>query len=131
MNNPNLSEMINDDDEGAFQYLSNLVVVDYEDVKSGYKISFVRSSLITNLVTFVVMGVVTLYILGVCRRDWITLCLCACMCVIILVLWGNFFPLEGRGGVCIDLLTLVDSCDCIHSTSSPIPTSRTRCYRKR
>ena len=44
MNNPNLSEMINDDDEGAFQYLSNLVVVEYEDVRSGYKISFVSSS---------------------------------------------------------------------------------------
>lgn len=46
MNNPNLSDMINDDDEGAFQYLSNLVVVEYEaeDVKSGYKISFVRNS---------------------------------------------------------------------------------------
>ena len=42
MNNPNLSDMINDDDEAAFQYLSNLVVVEYEDVKPGYKITFVR-----------------------------------------------------------------------------------------
>lgn len=41
MNNPNLSEMINEEDESVFQYLSNLVVVEYEDVKSGFKISFV------------------------------------------------------------------------------------------
>ena len=60
MNNPNLSDMINDDDEGAFQYLSNLVVVEYEaeDVKSGYKISFVRNK--TTLVCIVVFIVIPL-----------------------------------------------------------------------
>ena len=41
MNNPNLSDVINEDDESAFAYLSNLVVVEYADVKSGYKITFV------------------------------------------------------------------------------------------
>lgn len=33
--------MINEDDEAVFQYLTNLVVIEYEDVKSGFKISFV------------------------------------------------------------------------------------------
>ena len=92
MNNPNLSEMINDDDEGALQYLSNLVVVEYEDVKSGYKISFVSSQnkRLVCIVIFVIMGTVNLYSLGMYRRDWITPCACMFVCMTPLVFWVLF-----------------------------------------
>lgn len=41
MNNPQFAEIISDEDETALQYLENLTVEEYEDVRSGYKITFV------------------------------------------------------------------------------------------
>ena len=49
--------MINEDDETAFSYLSNLVVVEYADVKSGYKITFVCQMLILRVFNFGKLGV--------------------------------------------------------------------------
>ena len=63
MNNPNLSDMINDDDEGVLQYLFNVVVSEYEEVKSGYKITFVslsinKSTMFVYILLLVAMGTV-------------------------------------------------------------------------
>ena len=41
MNNPQFAELLVNEDETALQYLKNLTVEEYEDSKSGYKISFV------------------------------------------------------------------------------------------
>ena len=70
MNNPNLSDVINEDDESAFQYLSNLVVVEYTDVKSGYKITFVSLILILCHDLALAGG-----------REGERVCVCVCVCV--------------------------------------------------
>ena len=44
MNNPNFSELLSEEDETVFQYLDNLTVEEYDDVRSGYKITFVSES---------------------------------------------------------------------------------------
>ena len=56
MNNAQFAELLSDDDETALQYLENLTVEEYEDVRSGYTITFV--SLIANLQTSFVVAVV-------------------------------------------------------------------------
>jgi len=41
LSHPNISELIDTEDEAALQYMTELSVEEYEDVKSGYKITFV------------------------------------------------------------------------------------------
>ena len=41
VNHPGISELLNDEDEQALQYLEGLSVDEFEDVKSGFKISMV------------------------------------------------------------------------------------------
>ena len=41
-NHPAISQLLNEEDEQALIYLENLTVDEFEDVKSGYKISMVR-----------------------------------------------------------------------------------------
>lgn len=41
LNHPQISEFLNEDDETVLQYLENVRVDEFEDVKSGYKINFV------------------------------------------------------------------------------------------
>lgn len=41
MNNAQFAELLSEEDETAMQYLENLTVEEYEDVRSGYKITFV------------------------------------------------------------------------------------------
>jgi len=40
INHPHVSALLNEEDEEALQYLTNVEVQDFEDIKSGYKISF-------------------------------------------------------------------------------------------
>ena len=41
VNHPQVSALLGEEDEEALQFLSKVVVQEFEDVKSGYKISFV------------------------------------------------------------------------------------------
>lgn len=43
MNNAQFAELLSEEDETALQYLENLTVEEYEDVRSGYTITFVSS----------------------------------------------------------------------------------------
>lgn len=40
INHPHVSALLNEEDEEALQFLTNVEVQDFEDIKSGYKISF-------------------------------------------------------------------------------------------
>jgi hypothetical protein len=42
LSHPALSQVLSEDDQKVFKYLSELNVEDFKDVKSGYTISFVR-----------------------------------------------------------------------------------------
>lgn len=41
LNCPQFAELLDEEDETVLQYLENITVDEFEDVKSGYKISFV------------------------------------------------------------------------------------------
>lgn len=43
MNHPQVSALLNEEDEEALQYLSKVEVQEFEDIKSGYKINFVSA----------------------------------------------------------------------------------------
>lgn len=45
VNHPQVSALLNEDDEEALQYLTKVEVQEFEDIKSGYKINFVSSDL--------------------------------------------------------------------------------------
>ena len=42
VNHPQVSALLSDEDEEVFQHLSKVEVQEFEDIKSGYKITFVR-----------------------------------------------------------------------------------------
>lgn len=42
VNHPQLSTLLDEDDEEALHYLKKVEVQEFEDIKSGYKINFVR-----------------------------------------------------------------------------------------
>ena len=44
LNCPQFAELLDEEDETVLQYLENITVDEFEDVKSGYKISFVSLS---------------------------------------------------------------------------------------
>lgn len=46
MNHPQVSALLNEDDEEALQYLTKVEVQEFEDIKSGYRINFVSSRFI-------------------------------------------------------------------------------------
>ena len=41
VNHPQVSALLNEEDEEALQYLTKVEVQEFEDIKSGYKINFV------------------------------------------------------------------------------------------
>ena len=41
VNHPQVSALLNEDDEEALQYLTKVEVQEFEDIKSGYRINFV------------------------------------------------------------------------------------------
>ena len=41
VNHPQVSALLNEDDEEALQYLNKVEVQEFEDIKSGYRINFV------------------------------------------------------------------------------------------
>ena len=41
MNHPQVSALLNEEDEEALQFLTKVEVQEFEDIKSGYKINFV------------------------------------------------------------------------------------------
>lgn len=137
MNNPNLSDMINDDDEGVLQYLFNVVVSEYEEVKSGYKITFVslsinKSTMFVYILLLVAMGTVRWYTLCLFWRDRVTLCTHMC------VWWEGFdlFLLTLLFRFCCWPMLVLILCTVIlllypHSTLNPILTSPTTYYPKR
>ena len=43
VNHPQVSALLNEEDEEALQYLSKVEVQEFEDIKSGYKINFVSA----------------------------------------------------------------------------------------
>lgn len=49
MNNAQIAELLSEDDETAMQYLENLTVEEYEDVRPGYKITFVSQFIVIAL----------------------------------------------------------------------------------
>ena len=42
VNHPQVSALLNEDDEEALQFLTKVEVQEFDDIKSGYKINFVR-----------------------------------------------------------------------------------------
>ena len=47
LNHPQFSELLGEEDETVLQYVENIRVDEFEDVKSGYKVSMVSPTLIT------------------------------------------------------------------------------------
>ena len=45
VNHPQVSALLNEEDEEALQYLTKVEVQEFEDIKSGYKINFVSTFL--------------------------------------------------------------------------------------
>lgn len=44
VNHPQVSALLNEEDEEALQFLTKVEVQEFEDIKSGYKINFVSTS---------------------------------------------------------------------------------------
>lgn len=49
VNHPQVSALLNEDDEEALQYLIKVEVQEFEDIKSGYRINFVSNSILSPL----------------------------------------------------------------------------------
>ena len=43
VNHPQVSALLNEEDEEALQFLTKVEVQEFEDIKSGYKINFVSN----------------------------------------------------------------------------------------
>ena len=47
VNHPQMSALLNEEDEEALQHLTKVEVQEFEDIKSGYRINFVSASLLS------------------------------------------------------------------------------------